>query len=114
MDASKAYSQLTGLINDHSIVADVGLVGGGLTATFSEGALAGRGPISSFSVMGAEGGETFEPVNQHVNVLVNQGNLPRGVDIFCCGGTGKGMEPDFVTMWHELRRRCPFACTIPA
>jgi RHS repeat-associated protein len=102
MDASKAYSQLTGLINDHSIVADVGLVGGGLTATFSEGALAGRGPISSFRIMGAEGGEAFEPVNQHVNVLVNQGNLPGGVDIFCCGGTGKGIEPDFVTMWHEL------------
>jgi len=100
-DASKAYKDLTGLINDHSIVADVGLVGGGLTATFGQGALAGR-TISSFSIMGGEGGATFEKVNRHVNILVNQGDLPGGVDIFCCGGTGTGVEPDFVTMWHEL------------
>jgi hypothetical protein len=40
-DASSAYKQLTGLIGDHSTVADVGLIGGGLTATFKGGALGG-------------------------------------------------------------------------
>ena len=42
--ASNGYKQLAGLIGDHSIVGDVGLIGGGLTATFKEGAMAG-GPI---------------------------------------------------------------------
>jgi hypothetical protein len=97
-----AYKDLTGLISDHSIVADVGVIGGGLSATFSQGALAGLGPISSWSRQDS----VFEPSagSRHVNVLVTQGDLAGGTQVWCCGGKGvyQGAQPDFVTMWHEL------------
>jgi RHS repeat-associated protein len=100
--ASAAYGQLTGLINDHSIVADVGVIGGGLTATFKEGELAGVGPVSSWS----QNDSVFEPNagSKHVNVLVTQGDLPGGSQVWCCNGKAvyQGVQPDFVTMWHEL------------
>jgi RHS repeat-associated protein len=100
--ASDAYKQLTGLIGDHSIVADVGVIGGGLTATFREGALGGLGPISSWSQYDS----VFEPNpgSKHVNVLVTQGDLPGGSQVWCCNGKAvyQGVQPDFVTMWHEL------------
>ena len=81
-DASSAYRQLTGLINDHSIVADVGVIGGGLTATFNKGAFAGIGPISQWS----QADTTFAPVagSNQVNVLVTQGDLPGGTQVWCC------------------------------
>jgi RHS repeat-associated protein len=101
-DASSAYNQVTGLINDHSIVADVGVIGGGLTATFNQGALAGFGSISSWS----QNDSVFAPStgSKYVDVLVTQGNLPGGVQVACCNGKGvyQGVEPDFITMWHEL------------
>jgi RHS repeat-associated protein len=101
-DASGAYRQLTGLINDHSIVADVGVIGGGLTATFSQGALAGVGSVRSWS----EQDSVFAPPagSSHVNVLVTQGDLPGGTQVWCCNGKAvyQGVQPDFVTMWHEL------------
>lgn len=99
--ASQQYKQLVGLVNDHSVIADVGLIGGGLTATFKEGALAGRGPISSWS--GADSVFAI-PGNNHVNVLATQGNLPGGTQV-CCDQSGKpyqGVQPDFISMWHEL------------
>ena len=101
-DASEAYKQVTGLIGDHSIVADVGAIGGGLTATFKEGALAGAGAIGSWSQQSSVFGPN--PGSNHLNVLVTQGNLPGGVQVWCCNGRGvyQGVEPDFVTMWHEL------------
>ncbi len=100
--ASSGYKELTGLINDHSIVADVGVIGGGLTATFKAGALAGVGPISSWS----HHSSVFSPTqgSKHVNVLVTQGDLPGGTQVWCCNGKAvyQGVQPDFVTMWHEL------------
>jgi RHS repeat-associated protein len=96
-DASSAYKQLTRLINDHSIVADVGVIGGGLTATFKD-----LGTVSSFSRSDA----VFPPAagSNHVSVLVTQGDLPGGVQVLCCNGKGvyQGVQPDFVSMWHEL------------
>lgn len=100
--ASAAYKQLTGLIGDHSIVADVGVIGGGLTATFKEGALAGFGPVRSWTMQDSVFAPN--PGSNHVNVLVTQGDLPGGVQVWCCNGKGvyQGVAPDFVTMWHEL------------
>jgi hypothetical protein len=95
-EASAGYKQVTGLINDHSIVADVGLVGGGLSATFKD-----IGHVSSYGA----GGAVFEPSpGNHVSVLVNQGDDPRGVQVFCCNGNAvyQGRQPHFVTMYHEL------------
>ncbi|MCX6621568.1 MAG: RHS repeat-associated core domain-containing protein [Acidobacteria bacterium] len=95
--ASDGYKQLTGLINDHSIVADVGVIGGGLTATFSD-----LGKISSYS--GYDSVFAPAPGSNHVSVLVTQGDLPGGTQVLCCNGKGvyHGVQPDFVTMWHEL------------
>jgi hypothetical protein len=99
--ASKQYTQLVGLIKDPSIVADVGLLGDGLTATFKQGPLAGFGSISSWgdydSVFGAPG-------RRHVNVLATLGNYPGGVQVcFEEDGTPyKGVAPDYIDMWHEL------------
>jgi RHS repeat-associated protein len=96
-DASAGYKQVAGLINDHSIVADVGVVGGGLTATFKD-----LGRVSSFS----EHSAVMEPGagSKHVSVLVTQGDVPGGTQVWCCGGKGvyQGWQPDFVTMYHEL------------
>ncbi len=96
-DASVGYKQVAGLINDHSIVADVGVVGGGLTATFKD-----LGRVSSFS----EHSAVMEPGagSKHVSVLVTQGDVPGGTQVWCCGGKGvyRGWQPDFVTMYHEL------------
>jgi len=102
--ASAEYTKLTGLIGDHSIVAEVGLIGGGLSATFSRGMLAGAPPVSQFSSLGSEGGFTFQPVGKDVNILVTQGSVPGGVQVWCCNGKGvyQGVEPDWMTMWHEL------------
>ncbi len=95
-DASKGYQRLVGLINDHSIVADVGLVGGGFTATFRD-----LGTVSSFSRSDAV---MLPTAGNHVSVLVTQGDLPGGVQVWCCDGKAvyQGREPDFVSMYHEL------------
>jgi len=36
--------------------------------------------------------------------LVSQGDIPGGVQVFCCNGRAvyQGREPDLVTMYHEL------------
>jgi len=99
--ASKQYSQMVGLINDHSIVAEVGLVGGGLTATFQQGGMAQFGKISSWS--GGDG-VFAAPGTNHVDVLATLGNLPGGTQV-CCDASGhpyQGVQPDFISMWHEL------------
>ncbi len=96
-DSSKGYKDLVGLINDRSIVADVGVIGGGLTATFSD-----LGTVRSWS----RGDSVFPPApgSKHVDVLVTQGDLPGGTQVWCCNGKAvyQGRQPDFVTMWHEL------------
>jgi hypothetical protein len=35
---------------------------------------------------------------------VTQGDLPGGTQVWCCNGNAvyQGVQPDFVTMWHEL------------
>lgn len=94
-DASAGYKQVAGLINDHSIVADVGVIGGGLTAK-------DLGRVSSYS----EHSSVIEPApgSKHVSVLVSQGDVPGGTQVWCCGGKAvyQGWQPDFVTMYHEL------------
>jgi RHS repeat-associated protein len=96
-DASVGYKGITGVISDHSIVANVGLIGGGLSATFSD-----IGKISSFS----EGSAVIAPSpgSKQVSVIVTQGDHPGGVQVYCCNGRGvyQGRSPDFVTMYHEL------------
>ena len=45
------------------------------------------------------------PGSKHVSVLVTQGDLPGGTQVWCCGGKAVlngSRQPDFVTMWHEL------------
>jgi hypothetical protein len=98
-NASVGYKNITGLISDHSIVANVGLIGGssGLTATFPD-----LGKVSSWS-----GGSMVmqpPPGSKDVSVVVTQGDHPGGVQVFCCNGHGvyQGVAPDFVNMYHEL------------
>ena len=95
--ASAGCKQFAGLINDHSIVADVGVIGGGLTATFKD-----LGPVSSYSEHSAV--MEPDPGSKHVSVLVTQGDVPGGTQVWCAGGKGvcQGRQPDFVTMHHEL------------
>jgi RHS repeat-associated protein len=100
--SSTQYKQLVNLINDHSIVAEVGLVGGGLSATFQHGAFAEFGSISSYS--GQDSVFAPNPGSRYVDVLATQGNLPGGTQV-CCDGKGhayQGAQPGFITMWHEL------------
>ena len=58
--------------------------------------------VSSYS----EHSAVFDPSpgNKHVSVLVSQGDVPGGTEVWCCGGKGvyQGWQPDFVTMYHEL------------
>jgi RHS repeat-associated protein len=93
--ASIGYKRLTGLIKDHSVVADVGLVGGGFTATYE-----GIGQVSSWG----DWAVTFGPLpgSNHAGVLVTQGNLPGGVQVWNGNQAVQGPEPDYVAMWHEL------------
>lgn len=96
-DASAGYKSVAGLIGDHRIVADVGVVVGGLTATFKD-----LGQVSSYSQQSS----VVEPApgSRHVSVLVTQGDFPGGTQVWCCGGKAvyQGWQPDFVTMYHEL------------
>jgi len=96
-NASKGYKNIASLIGDHSITADVGVIGGGLSATFKD-----LGKISSTSL--SAGVIEPPPGSKHVSVFVKQGNLPGGTEQLCCGGktTYQGWQPDFVTMYHEL------------
>jgi RHS repeat-associated protein len=98
-DASVGYKGVTSLIGDHSIVANVGLIGGSsnFTATYSD-----LGKVSSWS-----GGAMVlqpPPGSKNVSVVVTQGDLPGGVQVVCCNGNGvyQGVAPDFVNMYHEL------------
>jgi RHS repeat-associated protein len=100
--ASTQYKQLVNLINDHSIVAEVGLIGGGLSATFQHGSMAAFGSISSYS--GQDSVFAPNPGSKYVDALVTQGNLPGGTQV-CCNSDGhayQGVQPEFMTMWHEL------------
>jgi RHS repeat-associated protein len=91
-DASVAYKGVVGVINDHSVTVNVGLVGGGLTATFP-----GLGKISSQS----EPGQTLgSPGDRNVNVLVTAGSSPN-VQVSTPYGVIKVPSPDFVTLYHE-------------
>ena len=96
-DASAAYKGVTGLIGDHSVVANFGLIGGGLTATFPD-----LGKVSSWSAYDS----VFEPApgSKEVSVLATQGDLPGGVQVWCCNGHGvyQGRAPDFTNAYHEL------------
>jgi len=94
-DTSGAYNQLTGLINDHSLTADVGVIGGGLTASFRD-----LGKVSSIS----DSDLVTVPTNGHTSVVITQGDFPGGSQVWCCNGNSvyQGVQPDFVTMWHEL------------
>ncbi len=93
-DASTAYKGVVGVINDHSINVNVGLIGGGLTATFP-----GMGQISSTSQFA----ETDNiPGSRDVNVMVTQGSLPQGVEVLTPYGVMRGSEPDSVALYHEL------------
>jgi hypothetical protein len=93
-DASTAYTGVVGVINDHSINVNVGLIGGGLTATFP-----GMGQISSTGQFA----ETDNiPGSPDVNVMVTQGSLPQGVEVSTPYGLMRGSEPDSVAMYHEL------------
>jgi hypothetical protein len=94
-NASTSYKRLAGLINDHSIVADVGLIGGGLTATFTD-----FGKVSSWSNRDS----VIEPApgNNHVSVIVTQGDYPGGVEVTDGEHIFNDTEPDYISMWHEL------------
>ena len=101
--ASDAYRKLTGLIGDHSIVAEVGVIGGGLTSTFRGGSLADVGTIKSWDSGGSNAGVFPDDGSNYVNVLVTQGDLPGGTQQCCQNGNPyQGSQPDFLTMWHEL------------
>jgi RHS repeat-associated protein len=92
-DASVAYKGVVGVINDHSVTVNVGLVGGGLTATFP-----GMGRISSTG----QYAETFgAPGDRNVNVMVTPGNSPTGIEESTPYGLIKVPSPDFVAMYHE-------------
>jgi len=99
-NASIGYKEITELINDHSIIAEVGLIGDGLTATFQEGGFAGYGPISSWS----RDSSVLAPLpnNNHVNVIVTKGDLPGGVQVWNGKQAVQGREPDYMKMYHEL------------
>jgi RHS repeat-associated protein len=92
--ASVAYKGVTGVINDHSVNVNLGLVGGGLTATFPD-----YGRISSTS----EWAQTLgSPGQRDVDVIVTQGDVPHCCEVLTPFGTMRGSEPDFVSMYHEL------------
>jgi RHS repeat-associated protein len=92
-DASVAYKGVTGVINDHSVTVNVGLVGGGLTATFP-----GLGRVSSTSDFASTLGG---PADRNVNVLVTPGSYAPGVGVSTPYGLMKGSFPDYVAMYHE-------------
>ncbi len=97
IDSSKAsagYKYLTNLINDHSVQANYGLVGGGLSATMSDGTR-----VSSYG----QGGVTFGCQGCQIDVIVQHGNYAPGVKAFTASGRETTVEqPDFITTAHEL------------
>jgi RHS repeat-associated protein len=92
-DASVAYKGVVGVINDHSVTVNVGLIGGGLTATFP-----GLGRVSSVSEFASTLGS---PGDRNVSVLVTPGKSPTGVEVSTPYGLIKVPEPDFVALYHE-------------
>lgn len=92
-DASVGYKGITGVINDHSVTVSLGLVGGGLTATFGD-----LGKVSSIGgdqTLGAAG-------DRNVSVVINQGDAGGCCEVSTPYGRMKGSEPDFVAIFHEV------------
>jgi RHS repeat-associated protein len=94
-DASVAYKGVTGVINDHSVNVNLGLVGGGLTATFPD-----FGQVSSTSELDVTFGT---PGGHSADVIATNGQTPSS----CCEeltpfGTIRVPVPDWVAMYHEL------------
>jgi RHS repeat-associated protein len=89
-DASTGYKNVAGLIGDHS------LLGGGMSATFTD-----LGKVSS---IGDRNAVFAVPGSKYASVIATEGDHPGGTQQLCCGGNTvyQGWSPDFVNMYHEL------------
>jgi RHS repeat-associated protein len=92
--ASVAYKGVAGVIGDHSITVSLGLVGGGLTATFP-----GIGQVSSISRYDVTLGT---PGDRNVSAIITSGDVPGCCKVLTPYGEMMGSEPDFVAMYHEV------------
>lgn len=93
--ASVEYKGVVGVIGDHSVNVNYGLVGDGLTATYSD-----LGKVSSISMLDWT---TGTPGDRNVDVIVTNGETPAN----CCEemtpfGTIRVPIPDDIAAYHEV------------